>query len=67
MEGDVSAALALFDETFQLALESNYQLAVIARVRMGALLQRPADMSLFGEDQPDIGEGGESGDSGSGE
>ena len=66
LEGDVSAALALFDETFQLALESNYQLAVIARVRMGALLQRPADMSLFGEAQPDVGENGESGDSGSG-
>ena len=58
LEGDTAAAVDLFEEAFQLASESNPQLAVIARVRMGSLLQRPANMSLFGEDQPAAGEGG---------
>ncbi len=57
MEGDTGSAIELFEEAFQLATESNPQLAVIARVRMGSLLQRPANMSLFGEDQPAAGEG----------
>lgn len=51
-EEDTGAALDLFEEAYQLAAESNPQLAVIARVRMGSLLQRPANMSPFGEDQP---------------
>ena len=51
VEGDAGAALDLFEEAYQLAAESNPQLAVIARVRMGSLLQRPANMSPFGEDQ----------------
>jgi tetratricopeptide (TPR) repeat protein len=59
MEGDTGAAVGLFEEAYQLATESNPQLAVIARVRMGSLLQRPANMSLFGEDQPEAGENGE--------
>ncbi len=58
-EGDTGAAIDLFEEAYQLATESNNpQLAVIARVRMGSLLQRPANMSLFGEDQPAAGESG---------
>jgi tetratricopeptide (TPR) repeat protein len=39
--GDVPRAIELFDKTFQVAGEDNAQLAVIARVRMGQLLQRP--------------------------
>jgi tetratricopeptide (TPR) repeat protein len=39
--GDVPTAIALFDKTFTLAEGDNPQLAVIARVRMGQLLQRP--------------------------
>lgn len=57
-EGDTGAAVDLFEESYQLAAESNPQLAVIARVRMGSLLQRPANMSLFGDDQPAAGESG---------
>ncbi len=57
-EGDTAAAVELFEKAYQLAAESNPQLAVIARVRMGSLLQRPANMSPFGEDQPKNGESG---------
>ncbi len=65
VEGDVAAAIDLFEKTYQLAIEGDaYQLAVIARIRMGTLLQRPANMSLFGEGQPDADE---SGDGGNGE
>lgn len=62
-EGDTGAAIDLFEETFQLATDSNsnLQLAVIARVRMGHLLQRPANVSLFGADEPDAAQGGDSG------
>ncbi|MDE0311042.1 MAG: hypothetical protein OXI52_02165 [Caldilineaceae bacterium] len=49
--GDTVCAVDLFEETFQLAADSNPQLAVIARVRMGNLLQRPANMPLLGDDQ----------------
>lgn len=52
MEGDSGAALELFEKTFELALDSNTQLAVIARVRMGTLLQRPDNMSPADENQP---------------
>jgi len=52
MEGDTGAALELFEKTFELALESNTQLAVIARVRMGTLLQQPVNMFPTGENQP---------------
>ena len=58
VEGDTGAAIDLFEKTYQLAIDSNDQLAVIARVRMGTLLQQPANMSLFGEDQPDAEESG---------
>ncbi len=39
-KGDVATAIAMFEQTFTLAEEENPQLAVIARVRMGNLLQR---------------------------
>lgn len=39
--GDLPAAIGHFDRTFTLAESSNPQLAVIARVRMGQLLQNP--------------------------
>ena len=41
MEGDTGAAIELFEKTFELALDSNTELAVVARVRMGTLLQQP--------------------------
>ena len=50
-KGDTVCAVDLFEETFQLAADSNPQLAVIARVRMGNLLQRPANMPLLGDDE----------------
>ena len=57
VEGDVPAAIELFEESYQLALESGAnELAVIARIRMGTLLQRPAGIPLFDEDQPDATE-----------
>ncbi len=37
--GDVPAAIAAFEKAFALAADSNPQLAVIARVRMGMLMQ----------------------------
>jgi tetratricopeptide (TPR) repeat protein len=58
VEGNTRCAIDLFDKTFQLASESNAQLAVIARVRMGNLLQRPANMSLLGGEGTDNGESG---------
>lgn len=41
---DVTTAIAMFDRTFTLAEDDNPQLAVIARVRMGNLLQRAPAM-----------------------
>ncbi|HRJ43853.1 MAG: hypothetical protein KJZ86_08565 [Caldilineaceae bacterium] len=38
-EGDVSGAIDAFEKAFELAAENNPQLAVIARVRMGMLMQ----------------------------
>ena len=52
LKGDTGAAIELFEKTFELAIDSNAQLAVIARIRMGMLLQRPASMFPTGEDQP---------------
>ncbi len=49
--GNTVCAVDLFEETFQLAADSNPQLAVIARVRMGNLLQRPANMAHLGDDE----------------
>ncbi len=59
--GDTVCAVDLFEETFQLAADSNPQLAVIARVRMGNLLQRPANLPLLGDAEADDAneEGGE--------
>jgi tetratricopeptide (TPR) repeat protein len=42
IRGDVPTAVAMFDRTFALAEDNNPQLAVIAKVRLGYLLQRPA-------------------------
>ena len=58
MKGDTVCAVDLFEETFQLAADGNPQLAVIARVRMGNLLQRPANLALLGDDESDSGEEG---------
>ncbi len=44
LEGDRGAAIELFDKTFELAMEDHTQLAVIARVRMGTLLQQPTNL-----------------------
>lgn len=43
--GEISKAVDYFDQVFQLAQESNPQLAVIARIRMGQLLQNPNGFS----------------------
>ena len=60
VEGDTAAAIELFEQTYQLAIEGGAdELAVIARIRMGTLLQRPANMPLFGEGEPDTGGSGE--------
>jgi hypothetical protein len=40
-QGDIPLAVSYFEQTFELAESSNPQLAVIARVRMGSLLQSP--------------------------
>ncbi len=59
--GDTVCSVDLFEETFQLAADSNPQLAVIARVRMGNLLQRPANLPLIGDAETENAneEGGE--------
>ena len=61
VRGDTGAAIELFEKTFQLAADSNTQLAAVARIRMGTLLQRPPNNSRPGEDQPGAGESGGSG------
>lgn len=43
-QGKLSEAIAYFEQTFQLAEGSNPQLAVIARVRMGQLMQNPGSL-----------------------
>ena len=43
--GDIGAAIDYFDRTYQLAESSSPQLAVIARVRMGQLLQNPGSIT----------------------
>ncbi|MBX3016023.1 MAG: hypothetical protein KF832_31165 [Caldilineaceae bacterium] len=43
---DISTAIDMFDRTFALAEEENPQLAVIARVRMGNLLQRAPSLDM---------------------
>jgi Flp pilus assembly protein TadD len=44
-QGDLAAAINYFDQTFTLAEGSNPQLAVIARVRMGNLMQNPGSFT----------------------
>jgi tetratricopeptide (TPR) repeat protein len=65
MKGDTVCAVDLFEETFQLAADNNPQLAVIARVRMGNLLQRPANLALLGGDEEESDGNSESGEGGS--
>lgn len=55
-EGDTVCAVELFDKSFELAADGNPQLAVIARVRMGNLLQRPPNMSLLGGAETENGD-----------
>ena len=43
--GDVAAAIDYFEKTYQLAETTSPQLAVIARVRMGQLLQNPGPIT----------------------
>lgn len=43
-DGDLETAIEMFEKTFALAEDDNPQLAVIARVRMGNLLQRAPGM-----------------------
>jgi tetratricopeptide (TPR) repeat protein len=43
-KGDLGVAITYFEQTFQLAEGQNPQLAVIARVRMGNLLQNPGSL-----------------------
>lgn len=47
-QGDVAVAINYFEQTYQLAEGSNPQLAVIARVRMGQLLQSPGTINSSG-------------------
>lgn len=47
LEGNRGLAIELFDKTFELAVDSNTQLAVIARVRMGTLLQQPGGLVVL--------------------
>ena len=61
VDGDTRTAIDLFEETFRLAADSNPQLAVIARVRMGGLMQRPANFPVPGAAEPDESDGGEEG------
>lgn len=44
-EGDIATAISYFDQTYQLAEGNSPQLAVIARVRMGQLMQNPGSLS----------------------
>ena len=55
-EGDTRCAVDLFDKSFELAADDNPQLAVIARVRMGQLLQRPANLSPFAAAESENGD-----------
>jgi tetratricopeptide (TPR) repeat protein len=43
--GDLASAITYFEQTFTLAESSNPQLAVIARVRMGQLMQNPGSFT----------------------
>jgi tetratricopeptide (TPR) repeat protein len=44
--GDIPKAIEMLEKTFELAEEDNVQLAVIAKVRLGNLLQSPASFSV---------------------
>ncbi len=63
-EGNTPCAIDLFDKTFELAADGNPQLAVIARVRMGNLLQRPANLSLFAGEETENGDESTAADNG---
>lgn len=57
LEGDTITAIDLLDKTFELAADGNPQLAVIARVRMGNLLQSPAGAPFSDTSTPGENEG----------
>lgn len=54
MTNDIPTAIDMFDRTFTLAEDDNPQLAVIARVRMGNLLQRAPALSTGSEITPTL-------------
>lgn len=56
-EGDTITAIDLLEKTFELAADGNPQLAVIARVRMGNLLQSPAGAPFSDTSTPGENEG----------
>lgn len=45
MSGDIDRALEYFDKTYDLAVQSQPQLAVMARVRMGYMMQSPGPLT----------------------
>ena len=57
LEGDTITAIDLLEKTFELAADGNPQLAVIARVRMGNLLQSPAGVPFSDTSTPGENEG----------
>lgn len=57
LEGDTITAIDLLEKTFELAADGNPQLAVIARVRMGNLLQSPAGAPFSDTSTPGENEG----------
>ena len=57
LEGDTITAIDLLEKTFELAADGNPQLAVIARVRMGNLLQSPAGAPFSDTSTPRENEG----------
>jgi tetratricopeptide (TPR) repeat protein len=48
-QGNVSTAIDYFEKTYELAEGENPQLAVIARVRMGQLMQNPGSIASPGD------------------
>lgn len=57
LEGDTITAIDLLEKTFELAADGNPQLAVIARVHMGTLLQSPAGAPFSDTSTPGENEG----------
>ena len=51
-KGDIQTAMDMFDKTYELAEFSNPELAVIARVRLGQMLQQPSFPNQAATDTP---------------